>query len=63
MEASYEVEHLIVLGRRGLPDRAIRTRLVSEADLVFLTHDTEFEDLPQGTKGKTIISRVPQHLP
>lgn len=63
VEAGYEVEHVIVLGRRGLPDREIKARLVSEADLVFLTHDTEFEDLPPGTKGKTIISRVPQHLP
>ena len=44
-EAGYEVEHIIVLGQRGLPDAAIRARLAAE-ELIFLTQDTEFEDLP-----------------
>lgn len=34
-----------------------------EEELVFLTNDTEFEDLPDGCRSKVVISRVPQRLP
>jgi len=60
--AGFDVEHIIVLGQRGLPDASIRQRLVTEA-LLFLTQDTEFEDLAGNTKGIVMISRVPQRLP
>ena len=36
--AGHDVAHIIVLGRRGLPDRAIRERLATE-DLVFTGDD------------------------
>ena len=45
-DAGYPVEHIIVSGRRGLADSAIRARLTVEDDLVFLTQDTECLDLP-----------------
>ncbi len=61
-EAGYDVEHIIALGLRGLPDEAIRLRLAVEADLIFLTHDTEFAELPADTAGTVVISRVP-HCP
>jgi hypothetical protein len=57
-----ESEHIITMGRRGLPDAAIRARLAVESDLVLLTHDTEFESIEVGA-GTVIISRVPQGLP
>lgn len=60
--AGYDVEHIIVLGERGLPDAAIRGRLAAE-ELIFLTHDTEFEDLPTDYRATVVISRVPQSLP
>ena len=60
--AGHDVEHIIALGQRGLPDAAIRQRLTVE-DLVFLTQDTEFEDLPVDCRAVVIISRVPQNLP
>jgi len=60
--AGFEAEHIIALGKRGLPDSAIRQRLLEE-DLVFLTHDTEFEDLPSTFRSQVVISRVPQSLP
>ena len=60
--AGVAVEHIIVLGQRGLPDREIRARLARE-ELVFLTQDTEFEDVPPGLTSRVIISRVPQGLP
>ena len=43
--AGIDAEHIIMLGKRGLPDSEIRKRLVKE-DIVFLTQDTEFEALP-----------------
>ena len=55
-------EHIIVLGQRGLPDATIRTRLAAE-ELIFLTQDTEFEDLPADYRAVVIISRAPQSLP
>lgn len=60
--AGYDVEHIIVLGQRGLPDAKIRQRLTSE-DLLFLTQDTEFGDMPEEFRATVIISRVPQNLP
>lgn len=61
--AGHNCEHIIVLGQRGLPDPAIRARLVAEDDLVFVTHDSEFEGLPGGIRAAVIISRIPQRLP
>lgn len=62
-EAGYDVEHIIALELRGLPDDAIRRRLAVEADLLFLTHDTEFAELPADTAAIVLISQVPQALP
>ena len=60
--AGHDAEHIIVLGQRGIPDSAIRQRLMAE-ELVFLTNDTEFEDLPADYRAQGVISRVPQRLP
>jgi hypothetical protein len=62
-EAGHDVEHLITSGQRGLPDGVIRERLNHEDDLVLLTRDTDFEELGTSTRGRVIISRVPQGLP
>ena len=61
-EVRCDVEHIIVLGQRGVPDSAIRERLARE-ELVFLTNDTEFGELRIENRTKVIISRVPQNLP
>lgn len=61
-EHGHEAEHLIVLGKRGIPDAEIRVRLASE-ELVFLTNDTEFEDIPADLRSQVIVSRLPQRLP
>ncbi len=61
-DAGHDVEHIITSDRRGLPDSEIRRRLTTEDDLVLLTQDTEFLDLPPFA-GRTIVSRVPQRLP
>lgn len=53
---------MIELGRRGAPDAEIRERLAAE-ELVFLTHDTEFESIPADLRSQVIISRLPQRLP
>jgi len=37
-EEGYQVDHIILLGQRGAPDRAIIDQLNSE-DLLLLTHD------------------------
>jgi len=58
--AGYDAEHVIVLGLRGIKDSELRKRLVRE-ELVFLTQDTEFEDVPAGCRGQVIISRVRQN--
>lgn len=63
LAAGHDCEHIIVLGQRGTPDSAIRGRLVAERDLVFVTHDSEFEVLPPDTQAAVVISRVPQRLP
>ena len=60
--AGHDVEHIIPLGQRGLSDMAIRRCLAAE-DLVFLTQDTEFEDLAIDYRAIVVISRVPQGLP
>jgi predicted nuclease of predicted toxin-antitoxin system len=59
--AGRDVEHIIVLGQRGIPDSAIRQRVMAE-ELVFLTNDTEFEDLPAAYRAQVVISRIPQRL-
>ena len=59
--AGHDAEHIIVLGQRGIPDSAIRQRLMAE-ELVFLTNDTEFEHLTAGYRAQVVISRVPQRL-
>ena len=60
--AGHVADHIIALGLRGMPDSQIRQRLVEEPDLVFVTQDTEFEELALNTTAAVIISRVPQHL-
>src|ERR1700694_5831297 len=62
-EAGYDAEHIIALGLRGLPAADSRRRLAVEADVVFLTQDTEFADLPPDTVATVMISRVPQDIP
>jgi len=42
-EEGHQVDHIILLGLRGTPDRTIVDRLNAE-DLLFLTHDQEFLD-------------------
>lgn len=61
-DAGYDVEHIIILGQRGIPDTAIRARLAQE-QLVFLTNDTEFVDLPMDYRAQVVISRLRQNLP
>lgn len=60
-EQGREVEHIILLGLRGIPDAGILDRLDSE-DLLFLTQDQDFLSLPL-TRSPVIISRVNQSLP
>jgi predicted nuclease of predicted toxin-antitoxin system len=55
--SGYDVEHIIILGQRAIPDSAIRERIFKE-DMVFLTQDSEFEKMPGGHKGLSLISRV-----
>lgn len=59
--AGFDVEHIIVLGQRGIKDSQLRKRLEEET-IVFLTQDTEFEDVA-AARGKVIISRIRQNLP
>ncbi len=62
-EAGHDAEHIITLGLRGVSDDEIRRRLATETDLLFLTQDTEFFELPLGTAAIVMISRVPQAIP
>lgn len=62
-ETGHAAEHIIALGLRCIPDHQIRQRLAVEADLLFLTQDTEFADLPSETAATVMISRVPQSSP
>jgi hypothetical protein len=59
----HEVEHIIVLGQRGVADSEIVARLAAEAELVFVTQDDDFTDVVPKDGGAVIISRVPQSLP
>jgi predicted nuclease of predicted toxin-antitoxin system len=59
--AGYDVEHIIVLGLRGIKDSELRKRLARE-EMILLTQDTEFEDVPSDCRGQVIISRVRQNL-
>lgn len=61
-EKGYDAEHVIELGQRGLPDSVLRERLAAE-ELVFLTNDAEFENIPADLRSQVIISRLPQRLP
>jgi hypothetical protein len=60
--AGYDVEHIIVLGQRGLPDASIQERLRDE-ELLFLTQDADFENISDAHAGTIIISRIKQSLP
>jgi len=60
--SGYDVEHIIVISRRGMSDDAIRER-ISREELAFLTQDSEFEKMPLGHGGMVIISRIKQSLP
>jgi hypothetical protein len=62
-EAGLEADHLIPLEQRGIPDAAIRRRLETEPELVFLTQDTEFGDWGFACRGILIVSHVNQGLP
>jgi predicted nuclease of predicted toxin-antitoxin system len=57
-EQGHQVDHIILLGLRGAPDRAIIDRLNSE-DLLLLTHDQEFLDRSL-RRSRVIVSRVAQ---
>jgi predicted nuclease of predicted toxin-antitoxin system len=57
----YEVEHIILLHQRGIPDNIIIDRLNRE-EVLFLTHDQEFLSLPL-SRSPVIVSRVTQTLP
>jgi len=59
----FQAEHLIAMGERGTPDSAIRERLGTEADLVFVTQDTEFEEWDFPCRGIVVVSHVRQALP
>src|SRR5689334_11821524 len=61
--SGHAAEHIIGLGLRGISDEHIRQRLAVEVDLLFLTQDTEFADLPSATAATVMISRVPQSIP
>lgn len=60
--AGYDAEHIIVLGLRGVKDSELCKRLARE-EIIFLTQDTEFEDVAADCRGQVIISRVRQNLP
>jgi predicted nuclease of predicted toxin-antitoxin system len=60
-EEGHQVDHIILLGLRGAPDRTIIDRLNSE-DLLLLTHDQEFLDRSL-TRSRVIVSRVTQSQP
>ena len=59
--SGYNVEHIIVLGQRGIPDSAIRER-ISREDLIFITQDAEFESMSGDHQGLVIISRIKQSI-
>jgi predicted nuclease of predicted toxin-antitoxin system len=57
-----DCEHIVAMGHQQMTDLQILERVNSEADLVLLTQDREFETMPIRF-GKVIISRLPQSLP
>lgn len=59
----HDVEHIIVLGQRGMADSEIAARVRAEPELVFVTHDDDLADVMATGGGAVIISRVPQSLP
>ncbi len=61
LSSGYAVEHIIILGQRGLKDSELRRRIERE-EIIFLTQDTEFEDIASTCRGKVIISRIRQGL-
>ncbi|MCC7082677.1 MAG: DUF5615 family PIN-like protein [Burkholderiales bacterium] len=61
-DKGYDAEHVIELGQRGATDAVLRARLAAE-ELVFLTNDAEFENIPSDFRSQVIISRLPQRLP
>ena len=58
-EEGHEVDHIILLGLRGATDRAIVDRLKSE-DLLLLTQDQEFLDLPSLRRACHRLTRGPE---
>ena len=60
-EEGHQVDHIILLGLRGAPDRAIVDRLNSE-DVLLLTQDQEFLGRSR-TRSSVIVSRVTQSQP
>ncbi|MDQ3813604.1 MAG: DUF5615 family PIN-like protein [Armatimonadota bacterium] len=62
LQQGHAVEHIIMLGQRGISDTEIRRRLKNEV-LLFLTNDTEFLVLPPGCRSTILLSRVSQSLP
>jgi predicted nuclease of predicted toxin-antitoxin system len=61
-EAGHTSEHIVELGLRGTSDAQILRRLALE-ELLFLTQDGDFLELPPGLKSIVLVSRVPQDLP
>lgn len=62
LAAGYEVEHIIVLGQRGMPDSQILARLRSEA-LLFLTQDKDFFTFGGDLRSVIVLSRLAQSIP
>jgi len=56
-----EVDHIILLGLRGVPDATIVERL-NATETLLLTHDEDFLKVPL-TRSVVILSRVTQTLP
>lgn len=59
----WEVDHPVLSGRRGLPDAAFFERVHSDADLIFLTQDSDFHSVSASAAGRVVISRVRQSRP
>ncbi len=59
----FAADHIVAMGERGLPDSAIRERLETEPDFVFVTQDVEFEEWDFPCRGIVVVSHVRQGLP
>lgn len=57
----FEVEHIIELGLRGIPDAIIVERLRTDP-VLFLTQDADFLDVSVNLAAVLIVSRVPQQM-